>query len=195
MSMVLTDCLQHVKDAMQQQRQYAPQPWEENDRRWLHVEDVPPTHTVGEADMGKLVVFAGAEYWVCVRVDKGDLRWIMVAVSRISRQQSRGPACYRVLRECLRFLGHVCRAYRCTLGDIRQAPAVLVEVMQLPRVPGQDVWPVAPSNLWQAEHPAAMCRPLQGQATALPKAPAAQSSSNRPAASGALLHGGLRAWC
>ena len=36
---------------------------------------------------------------------------------------------------------------------------------------------------------------LQGQATALPKAPAAQSSSNRPAASLALLHGGSRAWC
>ena len=40
-----------------------------------------------------------------------------------------------------------------------------------------------------------MCRALQGQATALPKAPAARSSSNRPAASLALLHGGSRAWC
>ena len=47
--------------------------------------------------------------------------------------------------------------------------------------------------MWQAEHAAAMCRALQGQATALPKAPAAQSSSNCPAAS--LLQGGARAWC
>ena len=54
---------------------------------------------------------------------------------------------------------------------------------------------LAPSNMWQAEHAAAMCRALQGQATTLPKAPAAQSSSNRPAASLALLHSGLRAWC
>ena len=54
---------------------------------------------------------------------------------------------------------------------------------------------MAPSNLWQTEHAAAMCRALQGQATALPKAPAVQSSSNRPAASLALLHGGSRAWC
>ena len=49
--------------------------------------------------------------------------------------------------------------------------------------------------MWQAEHAAAMCRALQGQAAALPKAPAAQSSSNRPAASLALPHGGSRACC
>ena len=156
MSMVLTVSLQPVKDAMQQQRQYAPQPWEENARRWLHVEDVPSTHTVGEADMGKLVVLEGAEYWVCVRVDKGGLEWIIVTASRLRRQQSRGPACYRVLREFLRSLGPVCRAYRCTPGDIPQAPAVFVEVMQPPRISGQDVWPVAPSNMWQAEHAAAV---------------------------------------
>ena len=40
-----------------------------------------------------------------------------------------------------------------------------------------------------------MCRALQGQAAALPRAPAAQSSSNRPAASLALLHSVSRAWC
>ena len=40
-----------------------------------------------------------------------------------------------------------------------------------------------------------MCRALQGQAVALSRSPAAQSSSNRPAASLALLHGGSRAWC
>ena len=42
---------------------------------------------------------------------------------------------------------------------------------------------------------AVMCRALQGQAAALPRAPAAQSSSNRLAASLALLHSVSRAWC
>ena len=94
MSMVLTVSPQHAKDAMQRQRQYAPQPWEENARQWLHVEDVPPTHMVGKADMGKLVVLEGAEYSVCVRVDKGGVEWVVVTASRLRRQQSRGPACY-----------------------------------------------------------------------------------------------------
>ena len=65
MPMLMTVSLQHV---MQQQQMHAPQPGEENARRWLHVEDVPPTHTVGMADMGKLVVLEGAEYCACVRV-------------------------------------------------------------------------------------------------------------------------------
>ena len=75
-----------------------------------------------------------------------------------------------------------------------QALAVIVEVMKKPRVPGQHVWPVAPSNMWQPDQAAAMCRGLLGQVTALPRTPAAQSSSNRPA-SLPLLHGGPRAWC
>ena len=62
--MVMTVSLQHVKDAMQQQRLYVPEPWEENAWRWLHVETVPPTHTVGDPDTGKVVVLEGAEYWV-----------------------------------------------------------------------------------------------------------------------------------
>ena len=49
--------------------------------------------------------------------------------------------------------------------------------------------------MWQAEHAAGMCRALQGHAAALPRAPAAQSSSNGPAASLALLHSVSRAWC
>ena len=49
--------------------------------------------------------------------------------------------------------------------------------------------------MWQAEHAAVMCRALQGHAAALPRALAAQSSSNRPAASLALLHSVSRAWC
>ena len=56
MSMLMTVTLRHVKHAMQQQQLHAPQPWEENARRWLHVEGVPPTHTVGMTVMGKLVV-------------------------------------------------------------------------------------------------------------------------------------------
>ena len=49
--------------------------------------------------------------------------------------------------------------------------------------------------MWQAEHAAGMCRALQGHVAALPRAPAAQSSSNRPAASLTLLHSVSRAWC
>ena len=54
---------------------------------------------------------------------------------------------------------------------------------------------MAPSNMWQARHAAAMCRGLQGQATALPKAPAAHLTINWPAASLGLLHGWSRACC
>ena len=195
MSMLMTVSLQHVQDAMQQQRMHAPQLWEESAKRWLRVESVPPTHTVGAADMGRLVVLRGAEYWACVRVETGGLEWVVVTACRLRRQQSRGPACCRVFRECLRELGPVRRAHRCTAEDIPPAPAVFVEVTRPPAIQGQDVWPIAPSNMWQAEHAAVMCRALQGHAAALPRAPAAQSSSNRPAASLALLHSVSRAWC
>ena len=195
MFMLPTVSLQHVQDAMQQQRMHAPQPWEESAKRWLRVESVPSTHTVGVADMGRLVVLEGAEYWACVRVESGGLEWVVVTACRLRRQQSRGPACYRVFRECLRELGPVRRAHKCTAEDIPPAPAVFVEVTRPPAIQGQDVWPIAPSNMWQAEHAAVMCRALQGHAAALPRAPAAQSSSNRPAASLALLHSMSRAWC
>ena len=62
MSMLATVSLQHVQDAMQQQRMHAPQPWEESAKGWLRVESVPSTHAVGMADMGRLVVLEGAEY-------------------------------------------------------------------------------------------------------------------------------------
>ena len=191
MSMLMTVSLQHLQDAMQQQRMHAPQPWEESAKRWLRVESVPPTHTEGIADMGRLVVLEGAEYWACVWVETGGLELVVVTACRLSRQQSRGPACCRVFRECLRELGPVRRAHRCTAEDIPLAPVVFVEVMRPPAIQGQDVWPIAPSNMWQAEHAAVMCRALQGYAAA----PAAQSSSNRLAASLALLHSVSRAWC
>ena len=195
MSMLTTVSLQHVQDAMQQQRMHAPQPWEESAKRWLRVESVPSTDTVGVADMGRLVVLEGAEYWACARLETGGLEWVVVTACRLRRQQSRGQACYRVFRECLRELSPVRRAHRCTAEDILPAPAVFVEVTRPPAIQGRDVWPIAPSNLWQAEHAAVMCRALQGHAAALPRAPAAQSSSNRPAASLALLHSVSRAWC
>ena len=160
MSMLATVSLQHVHDAMQQQRMHAPQPWEESAKRWLRVESVPPTHTVGVADMGRLVVLEAAEYWACVRVETGGLEWVVVTACRLRRQQSRGPACYKVFRECLRELGPVRRAHRCTAEDIPPAPAVFVEVTRPPAIQGQDVWPIAPSNMWQAEHAAVMCRAL-----------------------------------
>ena len=187
-SMLMTVSLQHVRDEMQQQRMHAPQPCEESAKRWLRVESVPPTHAVGVADMGRLVVLEGAEYWACVRVETGGLEWVVVTASRLRRQQSR-------LRECLRELGPVRRAHRCTAEDIPRAPAVFVEVTRPLAIRGQDVWPVAPSIIWQAEHAVVMCRALQGHAAAIRRAPAAQSSSNRPAASLALLHSVSRVWC
>ena len=195
MSMLMTVSLQHVHDAMQQHQMHAPQPWEESAKRWLQVESVPPTHTVGMADMGNLVVLEGAECWACLRVDIGGLEWVVVTACRLRGQQSRGPACYTVSRECLRALGPVRRTHRCTNGDIPQAAAVFLELTRPPKVQDQDVWRVAPSSMWQAEHAAVMCTALQGQAAALPRAPAAQSSNNWPAASLALLHSGSRAWC
>ena len=195
MSMLATVSLLHVQDAIQQQRMHAPQPWEESAKRWLRVESVPSDHTVGPADMGRLVVLEGAEYWACVRVETGGLEWVVVTACRLRRQQSSSPACYRMFGECLRELGPVRRAHRCTAEDIPTAPAVLVEVTRPPAIQGQDVWPIAPSNMWQAEHAAGMCRALQGHAAALPRAPAAQSSSNRPAASLALLHSVSQSWC
>ena len=195
MSMLMTVSLQHVQEAMQQQRMHAAQPWEESAKRWLRVESMPPTHTMGVADMGRLVVLEGAEYWACVWLETGGLEWVVVTACRLRRQQSRGPACYRVFGECLRELGPVRRAHRCTTEDIPPALAVFVKVTRPPAIQGQDVWPIAPSNMWRAEHAAVMCRALQGHAAALPRAPAAQSSSNRPAASLALLHSVSRSWC
>ena len=98
--------------------------------------------------MGKLVVLEGAEYWACVRLEKAGVEWIVVTASRLMRQQFKGRACCGVLRDRLRFSGPVCRAGRCTPEDIPQAVVVFVEVPKKPRVLGQDVRPVAPSNLW-----------------------------------------------
>ena len=194
MSMLMTVSLQHVQDAMQQQRMHAPAVGRE--RQAMAAGGERASHPYGGvADMGRLVVLEGAEYWACVRVETGGLEWVVVTACRLRMQQSRGPACYRVFRECLRELGPVRRAHKCTAEDIPPAPAVFVEVTRPPVVQGQDVWPIAPSNMWQAEHAAAMCRALQGHVAALPRAPAAQSSSNRPAASLALLHSVSRAWC
>ena len=193
--MLMTVSVQHVQDAMQQQLMHVPQPWEESAKRWLRVESVPPTHTVGVADMGRLVVLEGEEYWACVWSETGGLEWVVVTTCRLRRQQSRGRACYRLFQECLRELGPVRRAHRCTAEDIPPAPAVFVEVTRPPAVQGQDAWPITPSNMWQAEHAAAMCRVLQGGVAALPRAPAAQSSNSRPAASLALLHTVSQAWC
>ena len=108
-------------------------------------------------------------------MERGGLEWVVVTACRLRRQLSRGAACYRVFRECLGALGPVRRAHRCTAGDNPQAPAVFVEVTRPPKVQGKDVWPVAPSSMWQAEHATVMCRALQGQVAALPGAPAAES--------------------
>ena len=91
MSMLATVSLEHVQDAMQQQRMHAPQPWEESAKRWLRVESVPSTHTEGIADMGRLVVLEGEEYWACVRVETRGLEWVVVTACRLRRQLVQGP--------------------------------------------------------------------------------------------------------
>ena len=60
----------------------------------------------------------------------------MVTASRAVQQRSKGPACYGVLQDHLRFLCPVHRACRCPPKNIPQAKAVFVEVMKAPRVPG-----------------------------------------------------------
>ena len=54
---------------------------------------------------------------------------------------------------------------------------------------------MVPDNMWRLEQAATMCAALQGHASALPRVPAAKASTNRPAASLANLHCGLRACC
>ena len=107
-----------------------PKPWEEHARRWLCVEDLAPPHAVGQRDMAKMVVLEGAEYWACVRMEWAVLAWVVVTASRLVWQRSRGPACYGVLRDHLRFLGPIHRMRRCSAESIPQAPAVFVEVMK-----------------------------------------------------------------
>ena len=145
--MLATVSLQHVQDAMQQQRMHAPQPWEESAKRWLRVESVPSTHTVGVADMGRLVVLEGEEYWACVLVETGGLEWVVVTACRLRRQQSRGPACYRVFRECLRELRRHVTLKSLHLGgqpvtlpgDVRQPRLAVAPVLVDPGQTGLEV--------------------------------------------------------
>ena len=51
MSLVVAVFLQCVNHALQRQRPHAPQPWEEYGQRWQRVENLAPTHPVGQADM------------------------------------------------------------------------------------------------------------------------------------------------
>ena len=76
------------------------------------------SHAVGQADMGHMVVLAGAGYWVCVQVEHGGLDWIVVTADRLVRLLSAGFTCYGVLRDHLRFMGPVRRAQRCAPGSI-----------------------------------------------------------------------------
>ena len=105
------------------------------------MEDLTPTHAVGQADMVQMVVLESAGYWACVPVEQGGLDWIVVTADKLVRQRSRGHACYRVLQHHLRFMGPVRWAQRCSPGSIPPAPVVFVQVTKEPRVLGQDVWP------------------------------------------------------
>ena len=137
----------------------------------------------------------GAGFWACVRVERGCVDWVEVTADRLVRRRSPGTACFGVLRDHMRSVGPVRRAWRCALEGIPSAAVVFVQVTTEPRIPGQDVWPVVPDNMWRPEQVAAMCEALRGHAAALPRVPAAKASSNRPAASLVILRGGSQAWC
>ena len=126
-------------------------------------------------------------------MEAGGLEWVVVNACRLRRQQSRGPACYRVFRECLREVGPVRKAQRCTAGDIPQAPAVFPEVTRPPTFQGQDVWRAALSNKWLSMQLscAGRCR--------VRRRPSPGHRRRSPPATGrhslALLHSVSWAWC
>ena len=127
--------LQRVGAVQQRQRPHAPQPWGENAHRWLRMEDLAPTHLVGQADVRRVVVLEGTGFWACVRVERGSLDWIEVTAHRLVRRQSLGTACFGVLRDQLWFMGPMCRARRCSPEGIPPASVVFVEVTPDPRIP------------------------------------------------------------
>ena len=137
MSLVVLVSLPHVKDALQRQWPYTPQPWEEHSHRWLQVEDLAPTHAVGHADMEWMVVLEGAGYWACVRVEQWGLVGIVVTTDMLVRQRSKGSVCYGVLRYHLRFMGPVRLVQRCSPGSIPSTRVVFVQVSKQPRIAGR----------------------------------------------------------
>ena len=108
--------------------------------------------------------------------------WVVVTADRVVRQRSKGCARSGALRDHLKFMGPVRRAQRCSGEGMPSAPVVFVEVTEEPRIPGQDVWPVVPSTMWQPQQAATMCAALRGQlrghAAALPRASTALLSNN-----------------
>ena len=65
-----------------------------------------------------------------------------------------------------------------------------MEVTAEHTIPGKGVWLMVAINMWQPEQAATMFH-----AAALRRGPAAQWSNEWLAASVAMLHGGLWAWC
>ena len=84
------------------------------------MEDLAPTHVVSQANVGRVVVLEGAGFWACVRLEQGDLDWMVVAVDRLVRQRSKGSACYGVLHDHLRFMGPMRRHTGAHPGASRQ---------------------------------------------------------------------------
>ena len=190
MSLIVSVSLQRVRAAQQRQRPHAPS-------RGSNM----PSGGCGRRTWRPPMLWGRRTWdgWWCWRAqDFGPMcgwnggRWIGLWSLRTGPCSS--SPCYGVLRDHLRFVGSVCRAVVVALY-IKRAPVVFVEVTAEPRIPGQDVWPVVPSNMWEPEQAAVMCAAMRGHAAALPRALVAQASSNRPAASLAMLHCGLRARC
>ena len=190
MSMLMTVSLQHVQDAMQQQRMHAPGQWEESAKRWLRVESVLPPIRWAWRICGGWWCWKGRSIGPVFGWKQGDWSWLSsprAGSGGSSAGAQAATGCFGSASgswgQCAGHTGARPRTSR-----RRRRSSWRSRDRQRP-------WPIARSNMWQAQHAAAMCRALQGHAAALPRAPAAQSSSNRPAASLALLHSVLRAWC
>ena len=157
---------------MEQQQMHAPQLWEESTKRWLQVESVPPTHTVGMADIGRL---CGVGRGGVLGIRSGGSRGTgMGRRHRVPAQEGAVPG--PGLLQCVQGVpqgagpgaqgaqvhgqGHPAGA-----GSLRGgiATAESPETGRLACSPEQHV-----------ASSAVMCRALQGQAAALPNAPAAQ---------------------
>ena len=173
--------LQHIGDVLLRQRPYAPQQWQQDARQWLRLEDLAPTHGVGQADVGRVVVLEGTGFWVCVCVEQGGVDRIHVTEDNLVRRCSLGAASFGVVQDHMRFVGPVHRARRCEPEGIPPGAVVLVAVTTVPRIQGRDVSPVVPNNMWRQEDAATMCAASHGHAMAV------RMSSNS-------LHCGSRAW-
>ena len=178
LSLVMLVSLQHIGAAVHRQRPYAPQPQEERVRRWLQLEDLAPTHAVGPADVGRMVVLEDTGFSAFVWVERASVDWVEVTAGKLVRRTSLGTACFIVLRDHIKNVRPLCRARRCAPEGIPPAAVVLVELTTEPHRPGEDIMPVVPNNMRRPQQAAAMCAALRGNAAALLSSEGSEDNAN-----------------